>query len=154
MKTCFALKTGRKGLYLGSYTPATNNPKSLSIMSIRIFSYYILTLLISSFLFLSIIFSYGLLAPLHILIILVLYDNLLEKRNSILTINKLVFISLPILTQNLLLIAYLFYKEEILTTVIVKFYSSWIGTALILCSIFELLILNNIYSKRKKRTQK
>ncbi len=116
-------------------------------MKIKRLTFYILILLVGSFLYLSIIFSYGLSAPFHVLLIWLMYDRLFSSLKFDLTIDRNLFAFIPCILQNLLFIIYFFSVGELSFHAINDFYFSWIGIILILVTIFEFWILRRNYWK-------
>lgn len=116
-------------------------------MTLKSLIFYILMLLISSFLYLSVIFSYGLSAPFHILIVWLIYDRFLSTLKSDLDISKTTFAIVPCIVQNLLFFIYFILTGDLTFNSIDDLYFSWIGLVLLCVTSIELFLLLRMYSK-------
>lgn len=116
-------------------------------MTLKSMIFYLLIILIGSFLYLSVIFSYGLSAPFHILIIWLMYDRFLSTLKSELTISKPAFAIIPCIVQNILFFIYFVSTGDLTFASIGDLYFSWIGFILILVTVVEFFILQRMYSK-------
>lgn len=121
------------------------------IMTLKSWTFYLLILLIGSFLYLSIIFSYGLSAPFHILIIWLMYDRFLSTIKSDLNVSKTMVSVIPCVGQNLLFFIYFILTGDLTISALNDFYFSWIGLVLIFVTVIELIILRSTYSKFQRK---
>ena len=110
-------------------------------MTAKSLTFYLLILFIGSFLYLSVIFSYGLSAPFHVLIIWLMYDRFLSTQKSELIINKTTFSIIPCFVQNLIFFVYFVSTGDLTLASIGDLYFSWIGLILILVTGFEFFLL-------------
>ena len=109
------------------------------------FIFYAFILLIGSFFYLFILFSYGLFVPFHILLIWLMYSKFLDGLKSDLGMDKNLFALIPCAVQNLLFLIYLISTGDILAS-LGDFLFSWIGLTLLITSGLEFLILQRLYS--------
>jgi hypothetical protein len=116
-------------------------------MTFTNWTFYLVVLLVGSFLYLLLIFSYGLFSPFHIFIIWLMYDKFLLTRKSEIIINKSMFCIVPCLGQNILFFTYFILTGDLTTASLDDFYFSWIGIVLLFVTIVEFFILRTIYSK-------
>jgi len=116
-------------------------------MTAKSLTFYLLILFIGSFLYLSVIFSYGLSAPFHVLIIWLMYDRFLSTQKSELIINKTTFSIIPCFVQNLIFFVYFVSTGDLTLASIGDLYFSWIGLILILVTGFEFFLLQRRFSK-------
>ena len=115
---------------------------------LKFWAFYIFILLLGSFLYLSIIFSYFLLAPLHILVIWLMYNRLLSDATNDVVIRKNIFLLIPCILQNILLLIYFISTNEFTASTIYDLYVSWIGLVLIIVTCLEFFVLRRVYVKR------
>ena len=136
LRQCFTLYASRR-----------QHLNSKATMTSKSFIFYLLILSIGSFLYLSVIFSYGLSAPLHVLIIWLMYDRFISTLKSDFIISKTTFAIIPCIVQNFLFFIYFISTGDLTFASIDDFYFSWIGLILILVTVLEFFILKNRYSK-------
>jgi hypothetical protein len=120
-------------------------------MTVKTLAFYLLILLIGSFIYLSVIETYGLTSPFHILIIWLMYDKFLSKLKTDLNISKAVIVFIPCIVQNLLFITFFIVVGDMNFASIVDLYLSMIGLVLIFITFIQFFILQNMYLKFKRK---
>ena len=116
-------------------------------MTLKSLTFYGFILLMGGFLYLPVIFSYGLLAPVHVLIVWLMHDRFLLTLKSNVFLGKLTYAIIPSLMQNLLLFVYFISTADWSMASMGELYFSWIGLILAFVTIAELFILQSVYSK-------
>ena len=116
-------------------------------MTFKAFAFYLFILFTASFLYLSVIYTYGVTAPFHILIIWLMYDNCLSGQSPGNIINKTIFVIVLGIFQNLFCIIYFISLDTSTLSEILDIYLSWIGLILILVTLLEGYILHKRYYK-------
>jgi hypothetical protein len=112
--------------------------------------FYIIIVLLNSFLYFSILFSYGFLSLIHILIFWLSFTWLLKRKGLKPKYNNILFSLIPILSQNLLLSMCLLIDNATFEELIIDFYGTWIGIILMLTSVSEFFIIYFKYSKYQR----
>ena len=116
-------------------------------MTLKILTFYLFILFTGSFLYLSIIYTYGVTAPFHVLIIWLMYDRFISRQKTESIINKTFFVLVPCVIQNLFFLIYFISLGDSTLVEIAGIYFSWIGLILILVTLLEFYILQKRYSK-------
>ena len=116
-------------------------------MTLKTLTFYLFILFTGSFLYLSIIDTYGVTAPFHVLIIWLMYDRFISRQKTEPIINKTFFVFVPCIIQNLFFLIYFISLGDSTLVKIAGIYFSWIGLILILVTLLEFYILQKRYSK-------
>ena len=116
-------------------------------MTLKALAFYLFTLFTGSFLYLSIIYTYGVTAPFHVLIIWLMYDRFLSRQITGPIINKILIVIIPGIIQNLFFLIYLISLGDSTLSEIIGVFFSWIGLILILVTLLEFYILGKRYGK-------
>ena len=116
-------------------------------MTFKAFAFYLFILFTGSFLYLSVIYTYGVTAPFHVLIIWLMYDRFLSGLSPGNIINKSIFVIVPGIFQNLFCIIHFISLGTSTLSEILGIYLSWIGLILILVTLLEGYILHKRYYK-------
>jgi hypothetical protein len=103
--------------------------------------------LMNSFLYFSIIDSFGLFAIIHVLIFWLSFNRLLGSKNFDSTLNPNLFSFIPCLTQNIILFIYFLFDKSSFLELISDLYGSWIGVILTIVTGAEFFILRQNYIK-------
>jgi hypothetical protein len=109
--------------------------------------FYMLLTLMNSFLYFSIIDSFGLFAIIHVLIFWLSFNRLLGSKNFDSTLNPNLFSFIPCLTQNIILFIYFLFDKSSFLELISDLYGSWIGVILTIVTGAEFFILRQNYIK-------
>ena len=116
-------------------------------MTLKTLTFYLFILLTGSFLYFSIIYTYGVTAPFHVLIMWLMYDRFISRQKTEPIINKTFFVLVPCIIQNLFFIIYFISLGDSTFVEIAGIYFSWIGLILILVTLLEFYILQKRHSK-------
>ncbi len=116
-------------------------------MTLKAKVFYLFILFTGSFLYLSIFFTYGLMAPFHVLLIWLMYDRFLIDQKTGPIINRDFIVAVPCIFQNLLFFISLISSGDSNLTELFGVYFSWIGLILILVTLLEFYFLHKRYSK-------
>jgi hypothetical protein len=113
---------------------------------------YILIVILNSFLFFSIIYSYGILAPLHVLINWLTFDRILSTKGFLCKWNKNIFALIPAIFQVCITFI-LFDSQEDDRTIkgLITFLSNILILILIIVTIIEFILLRSLYSSFQKK---
>jgi len=116
-------------------------------MTLKALAFYLFILFTGSFLYLSIIYTYGVTAPFHVLIIWLMYDRFLSRQITGPIINKILIVIIPGIIQNLFFLIYFISLGDSTLSEIIGVFFSWIGLILILVTLLEFYILGKRYGK-------
>ena len=122
-------------------------------MTIKSLIFYISILLVGSFLFFSIVFTYGISSPFHVLITWLMYNNFLVSSNFSLDFDKNLFAFIPCVLQNAFILIYLFSEAPFNLNTVTEFYFSYIGLILIIVTVVEFWILRRTFFKYRQAKQ-
>ncbi len=113
---------------------------------------YISIIILNSFLFFSIIDSYGILAPIHVLIYWLTFDRILSTKGFLSKWNINIFSLIPSIFQVSIIILLLDLQEGDRTIKgLITLLSNLLILILIIVTIIEFFLLRKLYSNFKKK---